>query len=678
MPLIEVSVPAAGVPDSLTYHLPEAFWADDLVGRRVKVNLRNRPVVGVVTEASTERSEAPPGLKSVEVLLDTEPCVTTRQLELCRFVAEYYMAPLGEVIRLCLPPDTPRTMLKDKLPKRRRKKAYALADSTSKSVQLNSEQAAALKEIISSDKKAFLLEGVTGSGKTEVYIHATEWALAQGKSVLLVVPEIALTPQLKQRFADQLDAEPIMLHSGLKNTERRDAFESLLKDEPRIVLGARSALFAPLPNLGLIIVDEEHDPSYKQDDTPRYHARDVALWRAQQEGASIVLGSATPSLESRVGAERGRLAHLYLKNRASPDSKLPTIEIIDLKSRALHDTVQKGDRSQSDGQSMCILSGPLRTAMTETLNRGEQVLLFLNRRGYAPIAVCDSCGHLVQCPHCSVSLTYHQRTNLLQCHQCDYRVPLLKHCPDCHEGPLLCLGLGTERVEKEVQLFFPDARIVRLDRDSANTPAKMNQILNEVRSGKANILIGTQMSAKGHDFPGLSLVGVILADIGLSMPDFRASERTFQLLTQVAGRAGRRDTPGRVLIQTFDPANPVFSCVKAHDINRFSEIDAEHRKECKQPPYVRSALIRVESEDQTAAQTAATQIFDFLKPKLTTASSLLGPAPAPIERLRNKWRIQLYLRSATHTLRCEILKDLPTLKLKNARMTIDIDPVQML
>ena len=670
MPQIEVSVPAAGIPDALTYDLPESLWSETLTGRRVRVTLRNRPVAGVIVGTDPGPVEK---IKTIEALLDHSPIVTHEQIALCRFVADYYMAPLGEVLRLCLPPDTPRTLKKAALTKRRGKQTKHEIRPDSKAIELNPEQTEALIQVRTGG--AFLLEGVTGSGKTEVYIHAAQEALRRGQSVLVIVPEIGLTPQLKNRFEAQLQEPIVMLHSGLKPTKRHDAIMALLNQEVRIVLGARSALFAPLPNLGLIVVDEEHDPSFKQDDTPRYHARDVALWRAHHEQATIILGSATPSLESRLNVQLGKLKHLKLLHRASVNSVLPTIEIIDLKS--------KKDYPESDGQSLCILSWQLKRAMREALDRQEQVLLFLNRRGYASLAVCDTCGHLAQCPNCSVSLTLHHKSNLLRCHQCDYASKPRVHCQKCGEGPVLNLGLGTERVQKEVELAFPDISVARLDRDSAGNAKQINQILEEMHSGKTQILIGTQMTAKGHDFPNLSLVGVILADIGLSMPDFRAPERTYQLLAQVAGRAGRRENPGRVLIQTFNPKHPLFSALQRHDTTGFAELDAKFRLEAKQPPYVRAALIRIESPEETHAQQESQKIKLFLddeikKQGLMGQCSLLGPAPAPIEKLRNRWRWQLYLRTSNSILRAQVLKNLPAQRLKKARLIIDIDPIQML
>jgi primosomal protein N' (replication factor Y) len=621
-----------------------------------------------------ESSEPVKKVKLVEALLDESPIVTPEQIGLCRFVADYYMAPLGEVLRLCLPPETPRTMNKETLVKRRKKKIAYETRQSAKPIELNQEQAAAL-EAINNVGNAFLLEGVTGSGKTEVYIHAAKRTLEQGKSVLVIVPEIGLTPQLKDRFEAQLQEPIVMLHSGLKPTERHHGIMALLNQEVRIVLGARSALFAPLPNLGLIVVDEEHDPSFKQDETPRYHARDVALWRAHDAKAKIILGSATPSLESRLNVKLGKLNHLQLANRAIENSVLPSVEIIDLKL--------KKDYSESDGQALCILSWQLKNAMKEALERGEQILLFLNRRGYASLAVCDACGHLAQCPNCSVSLTLHQRSQLLRCHQCDYASKPIIHCQKCGEGPVLNLGVGTERVQKEVELAFPDIPVARLDRDSAGSAKQINQILSDMHSGKTQILIGTQMTAKGHDFKNLTLVGVILADIGLSMPDFRAPERTFQLLAQVAGRAGRRENPGRVLIQTFNPKHPVFEALKQHDVQGFADTDAKFRQEVKQPPYVRSALIRIESPDEHSARLESQKIKLFLANEIRNLGfesqcSLLGPAPAPIEKLRNRWRWQLYLRTSDSKIRGQVLQNLPELSIKRARLIIDIDPIQML
>ena len=750
LPLIEIAVPVQGVPDRLTYHVPTEFSKLPPVGARVQVAVGRRTVIGVVTRNHDVRCAEEIKTKPILSILDQEPIVTKQQIELCEFVSRYYFAPLGETLRLCLPPDTARNVYKSyrltKLAREQLKKqphdvlnlffpyktlnlkqlkqkgiSPALLNELEKqdlltteepakrvskkvkepdllkthsesSFTLTDEQQIAVDSLTNPDSKskAFLLEGITGSGKTEVYIEAAKQALSQNKGVLVVVPEIALTPQLLHRFEKGLQTPIAVLHSGLTHASRRQSLSSLLNREIRVAIGARSCLFAPMPDLGLIVVDEEHDTSLKQDETPRYNGRDVALWRGKNENAQVILGSATPSLESRLNAERGKLTHLKLSKRALASSTLPSVQIIDLKSRSQHEMSKKKDRSSSDGQRLCILSLPLKEAISAALSNNEQVMLFLNRRGYASFSLCDSCGAILNCPHCSVSLTYYQNSERLRCHQCDYSSRPPNFCPECHEGPLLCLGLGTERVEKEVQLCFPEARIGRLDRDVARGAKQINSILEKMHSGELNVLIGTQMIAKGHDFRGVSLVGVILADTALAMPDFRAAERTFQVLTQVAGRAGRRENPGLVLIQTFNPNHPAITFAKNHDVDGFLKLETELRKEANQPPFVRSVLLRLEGANEKQTEELAQWAQSILrssieKMNLSEECHLLGPAPAPIARARGKSRWHLYLRTQNHQRRAELVSLLlqnepfqKDLRATKTRLVIDIDPVQML
>lgn len=637
------------------------------------VPLQSRSVVGVILAVSPLPSDFQVrSLKAIESILETEPIVTSEQIELARFVADYYRAPLGEVIRLCLPPNTPRSLKAGSLPQKRKKPSARRVLEPAEPILLNFEQEQALQTILG-PQKTFLLEGVTGSGKTEVYIHTTQSMLDEGKSVLVVVPEIGLTPQLKDRFEQQLGKPVCMLHSGLSHSQRDQALTALRTAQVRIAIGARSAIFAPLPNLGLIVVDEEHDPSFKQEESPRYQARDIALWRAKNENAKIILGSATPSLESINNVQKGLIAHIALKNRAISTSFLPQVELVDL----------KGVRStaKSSGQSRSILSPRLLSKMRDTIAQGNQVLLFLNRRGYSSLAVCDFCGQQAHCPSCSVCLTLHYQEQLLRCHLCDYQSSPSQSCSHCQEGPVLYLGIGTERVEEEVRLHFPKVPVARLDRDTAKTSQRTQEILNQLHDGEAQILIGTQMIAKGHDFERLTLVGVVLADLGLSAPDFRASERTFQLLIQVAGRAGRRSQSGTVIIQTFNPENKLFENLVNHNITNFNKNELAHRKSSHQPPFVRGTLIRFESTEPLGAEQKAYETAEKITQAIHTLglksqAQLLGPAKAPIEKLRNRWRWQLYLKTSNHQTRTQILD---TLRLRNTpklRIVIDIDPQQ--
>lgn len=531
---------------------------------------------------------------------------------------------------------------------------------------------------------------MTGSGKTEVYLRVAQEKLAAGKSVMMVVPEIALTPRLHEYVLSALDTHVVMLHSRLTPAQRRNAHFDLLNGRSRVLVGARSALFAPMPDLGLIVVDEEHDHSLKQDQTPRYHGRDVAIWRAHNEKATIVLGSATPSLESILNVKKGKLTKLCLKKRIGGKGKLPSIEIVDLRKDSEHPAIKKGDKPNSPGQSLVILSGKLRAALSQVLTNNEQAILFLNRRGYASFGLCKSCGEILQCKCCSISLTYHKSANLLKCHQCDYFEPLPKSCSKCNEKTITYFGLGTERLEKEVKLMFPNASVARLDKESSKTLSNLQKIISQMQEGKIDILIGTQMVAKGHDFPNVSLVGVVLADTGLSMPDFRASEKTFQLLTQVAGRAGRGDSTGKVIIQTFNPTHPSITLAKNHDTRGFANLEIQIRAQTSYPPFTRAVLLRLEAKDPSGASQAADTIKRFIirhlaHENLKTQVILIGPAPAPIDKLRGKTRYQLFIKSKTNAARKKCIENLvenkevaKKIKKLGAKLIIDVDPFNML
>ena len=535
----------------------------------------------------------------------------------------------------------------------------------------------------------FLLEGVTGSGKTEVYLRALRATLALGRGAILLVPEISLTPQLIGRVQGAVDdpALVVTLHSGVSVADRRDALARLRTGSARVVVGARSALFAPMPELGLVVVDEEHDPSLKQDECPRYHARDVALWRAKNEGAVCVLGSATPSLESRHNVAQGKLKLLELPARHGVE--LPHVEVVDLRARGQHREARRRDRDNADEGPGVVLSAPLVEAMAETLADGQQVLLFLNKRGYAAALFCEACGHTESCPSCSVSLTYHKRRHLLVCHQCDHERRSPTTCPQCASEGMLLLGLGTERVESEVKARFPDARVARLDRDTARSRGALERVLAEVHDGRVDVLVGTQMIAKGHDFARVRLVGVVLADVALSLPDFRAAERSFALLSQVAGRAGRATARGRVLIQTFQPEHPALRFTLAHDARGFAEAELQVRRTLLYPPFSRAALVRVECADESAAAALASSLAGRIRrhgASLPQGSfSVLGPAPCPLERLHGRSRWQVFVRAQTTAARHALVGSLrsdPTvradLQRAQARLVVDIDPVHLL
>jgi primosomal protein N' (replication factor Y) len=543
--------------------------------------------------------------------------------------------------------------------------------------ELNAEQRLAADRIsraIAGDEgaRAFLLFGVTGSGKTEVYLRAIAACLAAGKGALVLVPEIALTPQLVARFRARFGDAVAVLHSGLGDADRHAMWTRLHDGKVRVAIGARSALFAPVPDLGLIVVDEEHDGSFKQEEGVRYHARDMALLRAHRAGAVCVLGSATPSLESIGLVRRGMLEELDLPARAVEKATLPEVSIIDVRKMGAGPT---GER---------LLSLPLHRALEATLAAKEQAILFLNRRGFAPSVVCDGCGVVVTCPACSVALTFHRaRGGRLSCHYCEFSTSMPERCEACKGGPLVLEGLGTEKLEDTLQAAFPNARIARLDRDVA-AGGKGVAIVERMRRGEIDVLVGTQMVTKGHDLPNVTLVGVVNADAALSLPDFRASERGFQLLVQVAGRAGRAERPGKVLIQTRSKGHPAVTFAASHDVRGFLEQELLDRQEVGYPPFSRLVLIRIDAVDDNEARSVAAAIArEARKDPSAKANKLavLGPAAAPIARLRGRFRFRVMLRAKERgTLRAAVQALGPMIASfdRRVRIVIDVDPVAML
>ena len=537
--------------------------------------------------------------------------------------------------------------------------------------ELTTPQAEAVARIVQElelrGKQAFLLDGVTASGKTEVYLRTVQRALELERGAIVLVPEIALTPQLVTRFRARLGERIAVLHSGLSDAQRHAMWRALRRGELRVAVGARSALFAPVHDLGLICVDEEHDGSFKQEEGVRYHARDMALLRAYRAGAVCVLGSATPSLASIALAQAGRLEILKLPARARSTAVLPKVEIVDLR--------QVGPGPGGDK----LLSLTLFRALEGVLARGEQAILFLNRRGFSPSLICGSCGTLVRCPNCSVSLTLHRsKGESLQCHYCDYLVEVPKTCAACNAARLTEEGSGTERIEATLKHALPTARVARLDRDVA-AGAKSEQVLDRVRAGEVDILVGTQMVTKGHDLPNVTLVGVLNADSALSMPDFRASERTFQLLVQVAGRAGRGDSPGRVLIQTRQPEHPAIAYALRHDVPGFVAQEMRDREEVRFPPFSRLALVRFDALDEAQALSECERIAAIARAAAPAGVELLGPTAAPLARLRNRYRFRFVLRAVDRKpLRDALLAVARASVHRLVRMAIDVDPVNML
>ncbi|MEO1378049.1 MAG: primosomal protein N', partial [Cyanobacteria bacterium J06635_10] len=526
---------------------------------------------------------------------------------------------------------------------------------------------------------SILLHGVTGSGKTEVYLQAIAPLLTAGKSALVLVPEIGLTPQLTDRFRARFGNKVSVYHSALSDGERYDTWRQMLAGEPQIVIGTRSAIFAPLPNLGLIVLDEEHDSSFKQDSPiPTYHARKVATWRAELEDCPLILGSATPSLESWISTRRQGDGEKLTPNSLNPKSyyvslpervnsrPLPPVEVVDMRSE-----LQQGNRS--------IFSKALQQSLQELVETGQQGILFIHRRGHSTFVSCRSCGFVMECPHCDVSLSYHQTeagaAQVLRCHYCNYATPHPKNCPECGSPYLKFFGSGTQRVAQELTKQFPELRFIRFDSDTTRTKGAHRTLLTRFAKGEAHLLVGTQMLTKGLDLPQVTLVGVVSADGLLHLSDYRASERAFQTLTQVAGRAGRGEDPGKVIIQTYTTEHPVIEAVRQHDYQTFIQDELEQREALNYPPYGRLILLRLSSPDSTQVENTATAIAEKLQ---ESEIDVLGPAPASILRVANRYRWQILLKFAPEDLpQLPDWEEIHQICPNSVKLTIDIDPLNI-
>ncbi|MGQ9660850.1 MAG: replication restart helicase PriA [Kiritimatiellia bacterium] len=517
------------------------------------------------------------------------------------------------------------------------------------------------------DPHVILLFGVTGSGKTEVYLQAIEHVLQSGRGAIVLVPEIALTPQTVERFLSRLGNRIAVLHSHLSDGERHDEWHRIQRGEASVVIGARSAVFAPVKNLGLIVVDEEHEPSYKQEESPRYHARDVAVMRGYIEGCPVVLGSATPSLESWLNMRRGKYRLVRLTRRVD-NHKMPLIRVVDMRLEA-----------QRTG-GLNVFSKPLVQAIGERLNNREQTILFLNRRGFAAALICRACGYVAMCEQCSVACTYHRKDDLLRCHICGSARPTPRCCPACQDPAFRFTGIGTERVESIVQKLFPYARVRRMDTDMTTAKNAHEQILCEFRTGRTDILVGTQMIAKGLHFPNVTLVGVIYADLGLHMPDFRAGERTFQLLAQVAGRAGRGEISGEVIVQTFTPFHPAVQAARRLDYEGFSDQEIEFRRELFYPPFSRLICLTLRSKAEEKVRYFVQILEKRLRAILPSNGRLSGPVPAPLARAKGWYRYQILLRHETAgKLVAAVRSVLAGIQFpKEVRCSVDVDALNLL
>lgn len=716
-----------------SYKIPDALKKNLARGSQVRCPIRGRVVSGLVTNLRPPREDDPELSELVEVVRGRQPWPTDL-MDLLDFASRYYVAPVGVVARTALPslfakrsPKLDRQVRCVSRPARTSRstrrdefldkieelgsleigQARALVKGGAEIVRklladghlvieehdakssivptfgprpedrptLTDDQTRVLTTIepsIGRGFEAFLLHGVTGSGKTEVYLRAVESALDRGRGAIVLVPEIALTVDLRTRFERRFGGLAAIMHSALPDSARVRIWDDVLSGRIRVVVGARSAIFAPMRDVGLIVVDEEHENTYKQQDGLRYNARDLALVRGKLAGATVILGSATPSLETFENTHQKKITYLSMPNRIQ-HRPLPEVTFVDLRYNA------------PVGRER-LFSQTLLNALDETVSKGESAILFLNRRGFGRFLICRSCGSAIDCPNCSITLTHHMNPARLTCHYCDHSVAVPQTCPKCGSGDLEILGFGTERVEDEIGRLVKGARCARLDSDTA-TGGRLDRILDDFRQGRSNILVGTQIVAKGHDFPMVTLVGVLLAEQSLAFPDFRSGERTFQLLTQVAGRAGRGSAPGKVIVQTYDPTQYALKVAANHDFLGFSIIENRLRHERGYPPHSHLAAVEISSPSAVEAmgigERVRQDIDRFLKDEGEggTAVTVLGPTSAAIERIRGRSRVQILMKGKVRSVMNRVLWKLYGRHgsgYKDVRVIIDVDPVSLL
>jgi primosomal protein N' (replication factor Y) len=672
MRFANVAIPSP-IRGALTYSLPGG--ADAQPGMRALVPFHRRRTIGVILEVLEElpADAKSKSIKNIYEILDSAPVMSPKLIDLIGWMSSYYCTPIGEVVRASLP----TRMIKQGAPKTTRPATpHEISAIDAEGIVLNADQEAALGRIVRSDGKSdvFLLHGVTGSGKTEVYLRLFAELVERGKQGLLLVPEIGLTSQLTGSAAARFGERVAVYHSGLTDAQRHRQWSRMRDGEVDVVIGTRSAIFAPLAKLGAIVVDEEHDSSYKQDEGLSYHGRDCAVMRAHMESIPIVLGSATPSLESIANVRRGKYKMIRLPTRTG-EANMPSVELVDMRQA----TSGKGVAGE-----LTSLSPKLHSAIDETLKRGEQALLFLGRRGFSAVH-CEGCGEAIRCPNCDIALTAHVsgKGDKLVCHYCDYAIASPESCPSCGEEGLAPIGQGTQRLEAEISDFFPKARVARLDSDMAASHRERRRIFEGMRKGEIDILVGTQMVTKGHDFPNVTLVGVISADQSLHLPDFRAAERTFQLLTQVAGRAGRASRPGQVVIQTYEPAHPSLEFSLRHDFDAFASQELKSREALSYPPFSRIANIRLSSIEGGLAESFARDAAEAIRGESAAwGIKVLGPAPAPIEKLRGRYRWQILIKAPSARILSGLMAStIPKLEAKiprKVRLNVDVDPSNLL
>ena len=655
--------PAEVTPADVGYRVVVPFGA----GRRVGLILAVLPLDDDSDPSAPDSAK----LKSAETVLRDLPPLPQDWVDLCLFAASYYQAAPGEALLQAIP-----TGLRKPDPTKRRaiKPVDPAETAASQCPALTASQSQVLDDLIPrlDGYSANLLFGVTGSGKTEVYLRLIAAALGDDKQVLLLVPEINLTPLLEARVAARFPAVPVVsLHSEVTEAARARYFASALNGEARIVIGTRLAVFTPMPSLGLIIVDEEHDPAYKQLEGMRYHARDLAVWRAHQRNIPVLLGSATPSPESWSNVQSGRYRRLDLPDRAHADAVLPTIEVLD--TRRL--TLDEG------------LSPQLLAELAQGLAAGEQSLLFINRRGYAPVLTCNACGWISNCRRCAAHRVVHRLDRTLRCHHCGDTSPIPRQCPDCGNADLRPVGRGTQRIEEALQVHFPQARILRVDRDVATTRQQWEALESRIRSREVDILVGTQMLAKGHDFPALTRVGIVGADAGLFAADWRAPERLFAQLMQVAGRAGRAAHPGRVIVQTEHPEHPLYQCLLRHDVPAFLEQELTARQQAGFPPYASQAIVRAEAKHLDTVLGFLQQIRLLVPCEAHPEVFIYDPVPMRMVKLAGRERAQLLIESSSRVALQNLLNDwLPRISAGRGmtrghaaggvRWAVEVDPLE--
>lgn len=697
MTFAEVAIPVPFFPLDrvFDYAIPEGQTLRE--GQLVRLSFGRQKTWGVIWKIKDHSAYANEKIRPIDDVFLETPVFDQHGREFLEWLSNYYLYPLGEVLESALPGAVKETSAArmHKVQESLEQAPFPIHIAPS-AVELNAEQRAALQKI-QNDPKPHLLWGLTGSGKTEIYLHLVAQALEEGQGAMVLVPEIALTPQLMERFQSRFPNQVAVFHSGLKTTEVRNAWLDVLLGRRHIALGPRSALFAPLKNLGVIVVDEEHDGSYKQDDRLRYHARDAALVLGKLRGARVVLGSATPSAETLHEVHAGKLGIAKLYQRAVALAALPETIVADLKKDVaienknplalVEATLQSEAESVSAEAQPIFFSAVLKNELESCLARSEQAILFLNRRGMASQYLCRSCGATAMCPDCDVTLTVHR--GQLKCHYCDYTEAKANHCKSCQsEGNMTELGFGTQTLEAHVKIEFPRARVLRLDQDITEKKGMMEEVLGQFRRHEADILIGTQMVAKGHDFPRVSLVGIMLAEKGLGVPDFRAQERIYQLLLQVSGRAGRADRPGKVVFQSFQPESPLMQSIihyrSLDDYGAYIDKEIVSRGEHLYPPIGKLVLFRVDGNDESQVVEALRAIRHALDRLPQKGQVILGPAPAPIARIKGRYRWNLLIkapnREILHHAAHWIVRVWHEKKLErkfHSRLIVDFDPHQL-